>query len=122
MRMMLTTMVAVVAGGAALAQPAYDDYRDRDRPRAEFFVDDDYKGRSIVFDHAMPRLAGSGIEDRISSIGIQAGAWEVCEDDDYRGRCVVIDRSISRLTDLDFDDRISSLRPEPPRDRRFLNN
>lgn len=111
--------VLLIAATAALAQPTYD--RDR-APRAEFFVDDDYRGRSIVFEGPIAALARTGIEDRISSIGIQSGAWEVCEDDNFRGRCVIVDRSVSRLTDMDFDDRISSLRPVPPRDRRFLNN
>ncbi len=102
-------------GQAPYGQPGYGpDYRGR--PQAEFFVDDDFRGRSIMLDHPVRRLGPTGMEDKISSIGIRSGVWLVCADDDFRGRCVRVDHSIARLSEIGMDDKISSIRPLRPRE------
>ncbi len=101
---------------AGYPRPSDDRGGYRGRPQAEFFVDDDFRGRSIMLDHPIRRLGPTGMEDKISSIGIRSGVWLVCEDDDFRGRCVTIDHSIARLSEIGMDDRISSIRPLRPRE------
>ena len=93
-------------------------YDDRRGPQeATLFADDDFRGRSITLDRGARRLASTGLEDRISSIGIRSGVWLVCSDDDFRGRCVTLDRSVPRLSAIGMEDNISSIRPLRPRDR-----
>jgi len=113
------TIVAVAP--AAAAQDRYrDGYGGQTRgPRVTVFVDDDFRGRSMEITGPIRRLGPTGMEDRISAIGVDSGTWQVCVDDDFRGRCEIIDRSIGRLSRIGLDDKISSIRPVPrPRRRR----
>ncbi|MFA6112978.1 MAG: beta/gamma crystallin-related protein [Sphingomonas sp.] len=111
--------LTVMVMAAAPAATAQDRYRDRDYgPHITVFADDDFRGRSMEISGPIDRLGRTGMEDRISSIQVDSGRWQVCVDDDYRGRCEVIDRSIARLTRLGLDDKISSIRPLRPRRRR----
>jgi hypothetical protein len=129
------TLVALTA--PAIAQDQYqgqgryqgqDQYQGQDHrgdrggyngpPRATFYVDDDFRGASVTLDRPVRKLGRIGMEDKISSITVESGAWLVCVDDDFRGRCEVIDHTIGKLTRLGLDDKISSVRPVPPRGRR----
>lgn len=89
----------------------FDDRRDDRAPEATLFVDDDFRGRSITLNRGIRRLGPTGMEDKISSIGIRSGVWLVCSDDDFRGRCVTLDRSVGRLNAIGMEDNISSIRP-----------
>jgi hypothetical protein len=105
-----------LAGGAAYAQYQRQDddrrghYEGR-RSQATFFEHDDFGGRRITLDRPRGRLDRMGWDDKISSIGLDGGPWEVCEDDRFEGRCVVIDHPVARLGDIGLDDKISSVRP-----------
>lgn len=115
------TLAVIAVAPTATAQERYrDGYRDRDGgPRVTVFVDDDFRGRSMEITGPIRRLGPTGMEDKISAIGVDSGTWQVCVDDDFRGRCEIIDRSISRLSRMGLDDKISSIRPMPrPRRRR----
>ncbi len=105
------------ANNAGYPRPFDDRRGDRGPPQATFFVDDDFRGRSITLDRPVRRLGPTGMEDKISSVGIRSGVWLVCADDDFRGRCVTLDHSIGRLSEIGMDDRISSIRPLRPRER-----
>lgn len=106
--------LAIIATSAAAIARRYDD---RGPPRAVLFVKDDFQGRSVLVDHPIRKLTHRDIDDKVSSIRILSGTWQVCVDDDFGGRCEVLDRSIRRLTDINMDDRISSIRPVGPRGR-----
>jgi hypothetical protein len=119
---LLFSVLAVTALSPAVAQGRYhDDYGyDRpaiDRPSITVFKDDGFRGNNMVIDRPIRRLSEVGWDDKISSIGLDGGAWLVCVDDDFRGRCEVIDRSIGKLSRIGLDDKISSLRPLRQRDR-----
>jgi hypothetical protein len=94
-----------------------DRGRDRARAGATFFVDDNFKGRSVYLDRPVRSFREFGMNDKASSIDIRFGRWLVCADDDFRGRCQVIDRSVDKLSRFGMDDMISSARPLSDRDR-----
>jgi len=124
MRSVLLCAAAVSVLVAAGASAQYRDrggrgngYRDRDRAGATFFVDDNFKGRSVHLDRPVRSFRQFGMNDKASSIDLQSGRWLVCADDDFRGRCQVIDRSVEKLSRFGMDDMISSARPLSDRDR-----
>lgn len=86
-----------------------DDPRPRPRPRLKVWAKDDFRGSSTVFDQRENDLARSGWNDRISSLEVQSGEWEVCKRTDYRSCRVLRSRQVADLGD--WDDAISSLRP-----------
>lgn len=57
-----------------------------------------------------PDLGWIHFDDRISSVEVKRGVWELCEHSNYRGRCITVDHDIDKLDRLGFDDRTSSIR------------
>jgi Beta/Gamma crystallin len=105
----------VAASLVALILPAHAD-RGRDSYRGGhggvvLHADAGFRGEAIDVDGAIPDLKRLRFNDRVSSISISSGAWEVCADANFRGRCATIDTSVSRLNDLRLNDNVSSLRP-----------
>ncbi|MFZ2467390.1 beta/gamma crystallin-related protein [Parvibaculum sedimenti] len=74
------------------------------------FQDFRFSGGSMSFSGDVPDLGRYGINDRISSIDVSDGVWEVCEHIRYRGRCVTVDGRIANLDRMGFNDKISSIR------------
>lgn len=74
------------------------------------YEDSNFRGRSMSFNEAIPDLRSSGLNDRISSLRLRGGAWEVCTDARFRGDCRIVSGDIRNL-DRAFNDKISSLRP-----------
>lgn len=75
------------------------------------YGDRDYRGQSQSFNSEIANLGRSGLNDQISSIEINGGAWEVCSDAYFRGDCQVITSSTRNLNNTYLNDRISSMRP-----------
>ena len=105
----------VAASLAALSLPAQAD-RGRDsygngHGGVVVHADARYRGSALQVDGAVADFARVRFNDRISSISIHSGVWEVCTDANFRGKCATIDTSISRLGDLRLNDNISSIRP-----------
>ena len=72
----------------------------------------DFRGASTVFDRAVPRLNDVGWNDRISSIRVDSGRWELCRDNDYSGcRTLSADMGEQRSLESGWNDALSSLRP-----------
>jgi len=114
-RLGLTT-AGLITLTIAAAAPAQDRHGGRgDRGSVTVFADDDFRGRRMDIDGPIARLGPTGMEDKISSIVINGGAWMVCTDDDFRGRCEVLDHSVRRLNRMGLEDNISSIRPAPRR-------
>jgi hypothetical protein len=74
--------------------------------------DNAFRGSSNEFDASIRSLTDLGWNDRISSLRIDAGRWEVCRDVDFR-RCRVLDVDDEEIAALEpgWNDTISSLRP-----------
>jgi hypothetical protein len=105
----------VAASLAALTLPAHAD-RGSDSYRGGhsgvvLHADAGFRGEAMQADGAIPDLKPMRFNDRVSSISVRSGAWEVCSDANFRGRCATIDMSVSRLNDLRLNDNVSSLRP-----------
>jgi hypothetical protein len=70
----------------------------------------DFRGAAAEFDGSVRSLEALGWNDRISSLRIDSGQWEVCREIDYRGCQVLSGEELANL-DLRWNDAISSLRP-----------
>jgi hypothetical protein len=69
----------------------------------------DFRGSEITVHGSASNFVDLGFNDRVSSIVVHSGAWEVCEHKDFGGRCTVLERgqypTLNRL-----NDSISSVR------------
>ncbi|MEO0465511.1 MAG: beta/gamma crystallin-related protein [Pseudomonadota bacterium] len=78
---------------------------------ATVFADRDCRGRSLDVRQPIANLRDFGFNDRISSISVREGRFEVCSDANFRGRCRIISRDVGDLRDFGLNDTISSIRP-----------
>jgi hypothetical protein len=74
------------------------------------YEDINYGGPSRTLGGVQRSLSGMGWNDRISSIQVRFGVWEICQHDDFGGRCIQIDRDVPNLVSIGFNDEISSIR------------
>lgn len=116
---MIRPFVAALCGvlvftGAARAQD------NGDKPQITVFENAGYQGRSMVIDGDAPDLRWVDFNDRISSIQVDGGQWELCLEPDYGGACQVIDESLPDMTAWAFNDRVTSIQAvhRPRRDQR----
>lgn len=110
--------ILAAAGTAALNIPAAlaDHGPGRDRGYGGpggivLHADSGFSGESLRIDRAEPDLSRYRFNDRVSSITLHGGVWEVCTDADFRGRCEIVDRSAGQLNAYRLNDNISSVRP-----------
>ncbi|PWE16610.1 hypothetical protein DDZ18_12660 [Marinicauda salina] len=99
----------IILPAVALAQAGTE--RHRSDGALVLYEDVGFSGRSIRIDGAAPNFQYLGFNDRVSSIRVEGGPWEVCIDADYRGACQVIDSDLPDMSRWAFNDRISSARP-----------
>lgn len=103
-----------------------DGWRDRDDHRAErddndwrggavaiLYEDAGFRGRHQEVRGSVRDLERIGFNDRVSSIRISGGRWQICRDSNFQGRCIEIDHSVTDLADHDFNDAASSIRQLP---------
>ena len=67
-------------------------------------------GDHATFQTATPKLSETAFNDRISSVFIVAGKWELCTDKDFKGKCVTLNQGLTNL-DATMNNLVSSLRP-----------
>jgi hypothetical protein len=79
-----------------------------DRTSITLYEHDNYGGRGWTFADDEPDLARYDLADRISSLRVNGGRWNVCVDANY-SRCREITGNVPRLRDVGLNDRISSL-------------
>ena len=122
-RRMAIIALAVLAAMPALAQ---QDWGGGDRrwggggrhgprgPAIVLFSKPGFQGRSYFTDHEVRKLSTKDMDDKVSSIRVLGGVWQVCVDDKFEGRCEIVDRSMPDTRVINMDDKISSVRPVPP--------
>lgn len=99
----------LTATAAVVAAPA--DARPRPRgPAIIVYQEDDFGGDSREISEDQPDMDWIHFDDRISSVEVRRGTWELCEHSRYRGRCITLNHDVGRLDRMGFDDRISSIR------------
>lgn len=72
-------------------------------------------GDYMTFQAAVPNLANNNFNDRIASVFIVTGRWELCSDTSYKGKCVTLNQGLTNL-DATLKDQVSSLRPATSKD------
>jgi hypothetical protein len=91
---------------------------DRNAP-VVLFQHDEFRGDTLPVTGAVPHLNRLRFNDKVSSIAINSGQWEVCTDPNYRGRCEIINASASNLGYYRLNDKITSIRPAGRYGRRW---
>jgi Beta/Gamma crystallin len=82
------------------------------RSPIELFEHIHYEGRSLGLAAATTNLTQANYNDKVSSIVVRSGRWELCTDADFRGRCFALDAGeYPDLTQRGLNDMISSVRP-----------
>lgn len=69
-----------------------EDDRNRDRDRGgdlELFTGINFSGSRFTLRQDLPNFSDGGFNDRIGSVIVNAGQWEMCVDAGFRGRCTV---------------------------------
>jgi hypothetical protein len=69
-----------------------------------------FRGASKTFDGSVRSLTEHGWSDRISSLRVDAGRWEVCRDVDFQGCRTLTAEELATL-EIGWNDSIRSLRP-----------
>jgi hypothetical protein len=69
----------------------------------------EFRGRSLVFSHDEADLRRVGLNDRIASVRVLGGRWQICSDIDYVG-CRSVTGDIPDLGAIGWGSRISSIR------------
>ena len=71
-----------------------------------------FRGRAFTTNNALRNFDRIGLNDRVSSIVVERGRWELCSDANFEGRCVVLRRgSYDSLSRMGMNDAVSSIRP-----------
>ena len=79
--------------------------------RATFYEREGLSGRSFTTPNDLADFGTNGFNDRISSVEVVGGPWEVCQDSGYAGTCVVLRPGTHpSLKAIGLDNRISSAR------------
>jgi hypothetical protein len=74
------------------------------------YDDVDYKGVAIEITADTPNLALTNFNDKVSSVKVHGGQWQLCVDWQYRGECSIIDRDAPNLSRFSLNNRVSSIR------------
>lgn len=86
-----------------------------------FYEGEGYRGRAFSTDKRVGNFERFGYNDRVGSIVVERGRWEVCEEPRFQGRCVVLRRgSYDSLGKVGMGRHVASARPVENR-RRYDN-
>jgi uncharacterized protein YcfJ len=79
--------------------------------RIVFFEKENLSGRSFTAQGEVANFAPTGFNDRISSIEVFGGPWEVCRDSGFAGPCVILRQGqYPSLVAMGLNNSISSVR------------
>ena len=96
--------IALAAAGAALAGSA--------AAQVVFYEHDGFGGRSFEVDRQLGNFERVGFNDRVSSVIVLSGRWEMCSERRFEGRCVVVRPGrYPSLSAVGLNDAVSSVRP-----------
>jgi hypothetical protein len=73
------------------------------------FADSDFRGARITLQGDAHDLNRMNFNDRVSSLVVRSGTWELCSDSDFRGRCAQFGPGEYRVLP-GFNDAVSSVR------------
>ncbi|WP_296942511.1 beta/gamma crystallin-related protein [uncultured Massilia sp.] len=73
------------------------------------FADSNFRGNRVTLERDARNLGDMNFNDRVSSIAIRSGVWQLCEHANFDGRCIELGPGEYRNLP-DFNDAISSVR------------
>jgi Beta/Gamma crystallin len=100
---------AVIAGAIAQHSPAQSN-QPHDRTRVEVYADPNFYGQAYTIGDDVHNLRNTGMNDRIQSMRVYGGTWEMCENRDFGGACMVFGPGDYRRLPPQLDRSISSMR------------
>lgn len=74
------------------------------------YNDGGFRGPGLPVDGPVPSLGEHGMGDRVSSVEVRRGQWQLCKDSGYRGQCIVLGPGRHHLSGP-LHDEASSIRP-----------
>ncbi|MEP6941923.1 MAG: beta/gamma crystallin-related protein [Betaproteobacteria bacterium] len=74
------------------------------------FEEVDFRGNSMRINSEVTSLDGTGMNDRVQSVVVRDGVWEVCRDANFSGGCIQLQPGRYPRMDGNFVRNISSLR------------
>jgi uncharacterized protein YcfJ len=96
---MAVAVAALCAAGHAAAQ-------------VTFYEGNDFHGRAFTANRSLNNFNANKFNDRVSSVVVEGGRWQVCENMNFGGRCAVLSKGrYASLASISFDNNISSVRP-----------
>lgn len=106
----MNTTLKFALGASALALAAQAS------AQVTFYENEGFRGRTFAASRPVGDFTRYGFNDRVSSVVVERGRWEVCEDVRFEGRCVVLrPGSYDSLSRMGLNDRVSSVRPADKR-------
>ena len=75
-----------------------------------FFERSDFRGRTLTLRGHTPDLSAVGFNDRLSSVAVRSGTWQLCTEPGFAGVCVNVAPGEYRRVDAQLNNRISSAR------------
>jgi hypothetical protein len=80
----------------------------------------DFQGRGVVIEGDVSNLDQIGFNDRIYSLVVEQGSWQLCEHADFRGACVSLEPG--RYPNMgELRGKLSSVRVLPPAGGRIVS-
>ncbi|MGH6933322.1 MAG: CVNH domain-containing protein [Dongiaceae bacterium] len=83
-------------------------------PEIIAYTETGYGGTRQTFNSAVPDLQRYGLDNRISSLRVRGGTWEICDGKNFSGDCETVAADVANLSDFELNNRISSFRPTRP--------
>jgi hypothetical protein len=74
------------------------------------FEHSEFRGQAVPINGNVANLNQLRFNDKISSIVVNSGVWEICTDGYFRGRCYILDGTVPTLSYGGLNDKISSIR------------
>lgn len=83
---------------------------DLDGAAVVLYDDGDFSGKSLAVSGPVPSLGQAGMGDRVSSVEVRRGRWQLCRDSGYQGTCITLEPGRHHLSG-EMHDEASSIRP-----------
>jgi hypothetical protein len=79
------------------------------------YTHDNFGGPAMTVRESVNDLVPAGFNDRVSSVQVRSGRWQLCKDINFSGQCIVLEPGEYRRLD-GFNDVLTSLREVGGRD------
>jgi hypothetical protein len=78
-------------------------------PRLILYARPGYRGAARVMNNDVRNIGA--FSNRVASVEVRGGTWELCDQAGFRGNCVTVDQDVSDLSSLGLNGTVMSARP-----------